>query len=146
MSKPFWQTKQLHEMTHSEWESVCDGCAKCCLVQLQDEETEQLVFTSIACDLLKAGSCQCSDYANRSTKVPSCMTMTPENVEECAEFAPPSCAYRLLLEGEPLPPWHQLQSGSRETIHQTGNSVRGRIKFEREVKLDDLEDYVVDWP
>jgi uncharacterized cysteine cluster protein YcgN (CxxCxxCC family) len=146
MFKPFWQTKSLHEMTHSEWESVCDGCAKCCLVQLQDEETEQLVFTSIACDLLKAGSCQCSDYANRSTKVPSCMSMTPENVEECAEFAPASCAYRLLLEGKPLPPWHHLQSGSRETIHQTGNSVRGRIKFEREVRLDDLEDYVVDWP
>jgi uncharacterized cysteine cluster protein YcgN (CxxCxxCC family) len=146
MFKPFWQTKQLHEMTHSEWESVCDGCAKCCLVQLQDEETEQLVFTSIACDLLNAGSCQCSDYANRSTKVPSCMTMTPETVEECAEFAPASCAYRLLLEGKPLPPSHHLLSGSRETIHQTGNSVRGRIKLEREVKLDDLEDYVVGWP
>lgn len=146
MSKPFWQTKQLHEMTHVEWESVCDGCAKCCLQQLQDEETEQLVFTNIACDLLQAGSCQCGDYVNRSTKVPTCMTMTPENVKECAAFAPASCAYRLLLQGESLPPWHHLQSGSRETIHETGNSVRGRIKFEREVKLDDLEEYVVDWP
>jgi uncharacterized cysteine cluster protein YcgN (CxxCxxCC family) len=146
MSKPFWETKQLHEMTHSQWESVCDGCAKCCLVQLQDEETEQLVFTNIACDLLKAGNCQCSDYANRSVKVPTCMTMTPENLEECAEFAPPSCAYRLLLQGEPLPVWHHLRSGSRDTIHETGNSVRGRIKFVREIKLDDLEDYVVDWP
>ncbi|MFT4629804.1 MAG: putative cysteine cluster protein YcgN (CxxCxxCC family) [Arenicella sp.] len=146
MSKPFWETKQLDEMTHSQWESVCDGCAKCCLVQLQDEATEQLVFTNIACDLLKAGNCQCSDYANRSVKVPTCMTMTPENVEECAEFAPPSCAYRLLLQGDPLPAWHHLRSGSRDTIHETGNSVRGRIKFEREIKLDDLEDYVVDWP
>lgn len=146
MPKPFWQTKKLHEMTHSEWESVCDGCAKCCLQQLQDEETEQLVFTNIACDLLQAQSCQCTDYANRSIKVPTCMTMTPENVEECAAFAPPSCAYRLLLQGEPLPPWHHLQSGSRETIHETGNSVRGRIKFQREVKHDELEDYVVDWP
>lgn len=146
MSKPFWQTKKLHEMTHLEWESVCDGCAKCCLQQLQDEETEQLVFTNVACDLLQAGNCQCGDYANRSIKVPTCMTMTPENVEECTAFAPPSCAYRLLLQGEALPSWHHLRSGSRETIHETGNSVRGRFKYQSEVDLDDLEEYVVDWP
>jgi len=143
---PFWHSKNLGEMTRNEWESICDGCAKCCLMQLEDEETETLVFTNIACDLLDAGSCRCTDYQNRSIRVPSCMTMTPENVGECAEFAPPSCSYRLLLEGQPLPSWHHLISGNRETVHETENSVRNRIVFQSKVDQTKLEDYVVEWP
>ena len=142
----FWQTKSLLDMSHQEWESVCDGCAKCCLTQLEDEDTEQLVFTDVACDLLDAGTCQCTDYNNRSTRVPSCMTMNKENVMQAAEFAPPTCAYRLLLEDKPLPEWHHLNSGQRSSVHDSGNSVRHRVRFERDVRQEDLQDFVVEWP
>jgi len=145
-SEPFWQKKTLFEMSHDEWESICDGCAKCCLTQLQDEQTEQLVFTDVACDLLDDGSCQCSDYVNRSTRVPSCITMNKENVQEAAEFAPPTCAYRLLLERQPLPEWHHLRAGDRSMIHETGNSVRHRVRFARDIDLDGIQDYIVEWP
>ncbi|MEM7357595.1 MAG: YcgN family cysteine cluster protein [Pseudomonadota bacterium] len=146
MTDNFWQQKSLFEMNHEEWESICDGCAKCCLQQLEDDTTGELVFTDVACDLLQSDQCRCSDYENRSTLVPECMTMTSENVTECAEFAPQSCAYRLLLEGKELPAWHHLHSGSRDTIHEAGHSVRGRTRFAREVNLEELENYVVDWP
>ena len=142
---PFWQHKSLFEMTHQEWESVCDGCAKCCLQQLEDEDTGQLVFTNVACDLLDDQSCRCTDYQNRSERVPSCMTMTPDNVVACAEFAPPSCAYRLLLEGESLPEWHPLVAGNQHVIHETGNSVQGQVVLMQDVNRENLEDYVVDW-
>ena len=146
MSDPFWKIKSLAQMSAAEWESVCDGCAKCCLQQLEDEQTGQLVFTDVACDLLDDGNCRCSDYTHRSIRVASCMTLTTENVEQCAEFAPPSCAYRLLIEGQDLPAWHHLVSGSRETIHLTGNSVQGRVRFQRDTDPQKLEDYVVEWP
>lgn len=143
---PFWQTKSLLEMSHDEWESVCDGCAKCCLTQLQDEETDLLVFTDVVCNLLDDGSCQCTDYENRSIKVPNCMTMNKQNVHEAAAFAPPSCAYRLLLTGEELPEWHHLISGNRESVHVSGNSVRHRVRFASDVDPENIEDYIVDWP
>lgn len=146
MSKPFWETKTLFEMSHEEWESVCDGCAKCCLTQLQDEDTEQLVFTDVACDLLDKNTCQCTSYNKRSIKVPTCMTMTKDNVHECAEFAPPTCSYRLLLDGQPLPDWHHLISGDKGAIHKVNQSVRGRVRFMRDVNQQNLEDYVVEWP
>jgi len=146
MTKPFWQSKTLFEMTTDEWESVCDGCAKCCLVQLQDEETEQLVFTDVTCDLLDNNTCRCTDYPNRRERVPTCMVMNVDNVSQCAEFAPPSCSYRLLLEGKSLPDWHHLNSGDTETIKQRGQSVQGRVRSLREIDADALEDYVVEWP
>ena len=145
MDKPFWQSKSLFEMSTDEWEALCDGCAKCCLVQLEDEESGQLVFTDVACDLLNAASCRCSDYPNRSRRVPTCMTMNRENVVHCAEFAPPSCSYRLLLENKPLPEWHHLLTGDTQSIHRAGASVQGRIRFHHEVDDDRLEDFVVDW-
>ena len=142
----FWETKTLFEMTNVEWESVCDGCAKCCLVQLQDEDTNQLVFTDVACDLLDTDSCRCSDYANRSKRVPSCMSMNKENVAQCAEFAPPSCSYRLLLEDKPLPEWHHLKTGNQLSVHRAMASVQGKVRSESSVDAEDIEDYVVTWP
>lgn len=142
----FWETTPLIEMTRSEWESVCDGCAKCCLSQLQDEDTDERVFTDVACDLLDSESCRCTDYKNRSERVPQCMTMTASNVAQAAAFAPPTCAYRLLVEGRPLPAWHHLQCGDVEAVHKCGQSVRNRVRHERDVVGDDLEDYVVYWP
>ncbi|MCH2191123.1 MAG: YcgN family cysteine cluster protein [Gammaproteobacteria bacterium] len=142
----FWESKTLFEMTHEEWESICDGCAKCCLTQLQDDETEQLVFTNIACDLLNDNTCLCQDYDNRSDIVPSCVTMDAGNVEQAAEFAPPTCSYRLLLQGESLPEWHHLITKDKNTIHDKNRSVQGRVVFQREVEEDDYEDHVVEWP
>ena len=143
---PFWKEKSLLDMSHREWESICDGCAKCCLTQLQDEETDILVFTDVACDLLDDESCRCTDYDNRSTKVPSCITMNRDNVEEVAEFAPPTCSYRLLIAGEELPQWHHLVTDSTESVHQSGNSVKHRVRFTKDIDPDDIQDYVVEWP
>ena len=142
----FWETKTLFEMTRDEWESICDGCAKCCLTQLQDEESEQLVFTNVACDLLNENTCLCTNYENRSDRVPSCVTMDAGNVQQAAEFAPPTCAYRLLIQGEQLPEWHHLLSGDKEAVHANKKSVKGRVVFQRDVDEQDYEDYIVDWP
>lgn len=133
-------------MTEHEWESICDGCAKCCLLQLEDDSSQQLVFTDVACHLLDRHTCRCTDYQNRSERVPSCMTMNRKNVEQCAAFAPPSCAYRLLLEGKPLPEWHHLRSGSADTVHLQGRSVRGKARSEKQLGDSSLEDFVVNWP
>lgn len=146
MQKQFWKNKSLFEMSHQEWESICDGCGKCCLQQLQDEDTGELVFTDVACDLFEQQSCRCTDYENRSQKVPNCMTMNKDNVFECAEFAPPSCSYRLLLQGDDLPEWHHLVSGDADMIHQTGNSVSGKVRLQREIDQNEIEDYIVEWP
>ena len=143
---PFWEQKTLAEMTSEEWESICDGCAKCCLTQLQDVVTGQLVFTDVACDLLDDQTCRCSDYQNRSKRVPSCVSMNAENVKEAAEFAPPTCAYRLLVQGDSLPEWHHLKSGSKDTVHQHGQSVRHRVRFQREIDQDEIQDFIVEWP
>ena len=142
----FWEQKSLTQMSTEEWESVCDGCAKCCLTQLQDEDTQTLVFTNVACDLLNDNTCQCTDYDNRSDRVPSCVTMDAGNVEQAAEFAPPSCAYRLLVLGQPLPDWHHLVSGDRQQIHRENRSVQGRVVFQHQVSDEDLEDHIVEWP
>lgn len=142
----FWETKSLQEMSRDEWESVCDGCAKCCLTQLQDEDTDQLVFTDVACNLLDDSNCRCTDYQNRSTRVPSCLTLDQHNVEQAAEFAPPSCAYRLLVQGDSLPEWHHLICGDKNAVHESGNSVRHRVRFERDINEQDIQDYIVDWP
>ncbi len=144
--KPFWQTKSLLEMSEDEWESLCDGCAKCCLQQLEDEDSQQLVFTDVACDLLDSQTCRCTDYPNRSIRVPSCMNLNINNIAQAAEFAPPSCAYRLLYLGDDLPDWHHLQSQSKESVHLSGNSVRGRCRPMASISEDDIEDYVVEWP
>ena len=145
-SNQFWKTKSLSELSQDEWESLCDGCAKCCLVQLQDEQTDQLVYTDVACDLLDCSGCRCTDYKNRSKRVPSCMTLNPENVAKAAEFAPDTCAYKLLVEGQDLPDWHHLKSGDPMLIHKQGFSVKDKVRFLSSVDEDSLEDFVVDWP
>ena len=146
MNNEFWKALPLSEMSHFEWESICDGCAKCCLVQLQDEGTEQLVYTSVVCDLLDCTTCQCTQYAKRSTLVPSCITMKQDNYLECMAFAPESCSYRLLHEGKELPDWHHLVSGDKQAIHQQQRSVRNKVQHLAKVNEDELEQYIVTWP
>ena len=143
--QPFWKVKRLDEMSASEWESLCDGCAKCCLVKLEDEDTEELEYTDIVCDLLDCETCQCSDYPNRAVKVPDCVELTPTNVSQLS-WMPSSCAYRLIAEGKDLAWWHPLVSGEMESVHLAGVSVRGRVLREAEVDMTDLEARIVSWP
>jgi len=141
---PFWQVKQLHEMTPQEWESLCDGCGRCCLVKLEDEDTGIIYTTDVSCRLLDCSTCRCTDYANRHQLVDDCIKLDPDNVDELG-WLPATCAYRLVWEGKPLEDWHPLVSGSSETVHEAGISVRGRVTNETEVEVDDLPDRIVDW-
>jgi uncharacterized cysteine cluster protein YcgN (CxxCxxCC family) len=115
MPPPFWKTKTLGEMTRAEWESLCDGCGRCCLHKLRDDDTGALWWTNVSCRLLDSSTCQCSDYANRRRRVPDCVRLTPDALAEI-DWLPPSCAYRRLQEGQPLSWWHPLVSGGRERL------------------------------
>ena len=132
-------------MTTEEWESLCDGCGKCCLIKLIDDLTDELHFTTVACRLLDCSSCRCGDYANRKTLVPDCVVLSPRVVEEL-QWMPSTCAYRLLREGKELPWWHPLVSGRRETVNEAGISASGRAVSERDVPDGSLPDYISDWP
>ncbi len=140
---PFWKTKTLGEMTRAEWESLCDGCGRCCLHKLRDEDTNEVVFTNVACRLLNIPSCRCADYENRRKWVPDCVKLTPAKLKKI-DWLPPTCAYRLLAEGKDLMWWHPLVSGDPETVHKAGVSVRGRAIRERDA--GPLEDHTVRWP
>ncbi len=141
--EPFWRRKTLAEMTRSEWESLCDGCAKCCLDKLEDEDTGEISYTEVACRLLDLGTCRCTDYANRTRFVPDCVVLTPRTVARLT-WLPSTCAYRLISEGRDLEWWHPLVSGDPETVHRAGVSVRGRAV--PEAVAGDLEDHIVHWP
>ncbi len=141
-AKPFWRRKSLEEMTATEWESLCDGCGKCCLNKIEDVDTGEILPTRVACRLLDLGSCRCTDYGRRTRLVPDCVVLTPANVATIP-WMPASCAYRRLAEGRDLAWWHPLVSGDPETVHQAGISVRGRVISERRLRRP-LEDYVVD--
>ena len=140
---PFWQTKSLSEMNRAEWESLCDGCGRCCLHKLRHDDTEELSFTNVACRLLDLESCQCGDYANRRIHVPDCVSLTAKTLRRI-DWLPPSCAYRRLADGKKLEWWHPLVSGDPETVHTAGVSVRGRAISER--RAGALEDYITEWP
>jgi hypothetical protein len=140
---PFWKRKRLEQMSRAEWESLCDGCGRCCLHKLRDEETEELAWTEVACRLLDTQSCRCADYANRRDRVPDCVKLTAKKVA-AIDWLPPTCAYRLLTEGQDLPAWHPLVSGRPESVHEAGVSVRGKAVPEREA--GPLTRHIVTWP
>lgn len=137
MDKPFWKTKPLADMTRAEWESLCDGCGRCCMNKLEDEDTGRFLYTRAACKLLDTHSCQCTDYPNRARRVPDCVTLTARNVGELG-WLPETCAYRLLDEGKPLAWWHPLVSGRADTVHEAGISVRGVAYSEEGITVDEL--------
>jgi uncharacterized protein len=143
---PFWKTKSLAEMTEGEWESLCDGCGRCCLVKLEDEDTAKIYFTDVGCRLLDSESCRCRDYKNRSARVDDCVRLTAKNLGEL-NWLPPTCAYRLLANGGDLYWWHPLVSGDRETVHAANISVRGRVSSDEDALPEDkIADHIVAWP
>lgn len=145
MSTPpnsFWKEKDLDELSKKEWESLCDGCAKCCLYRLEDEDTKRIYFTNVHCRLLDTETGRCTDYANRSTRVPDCVTITPAVLED-PYWLPRSCTYRLLAEGQDLPAWHPLLTGDSMSVVRAGQRVCGHTICEDEA--DELENHLVDW-
>jgi uncharacterized protein len=144
MAAPFWE-RPLETLDEREWEALCDGCGRCCLHKLEDEDTGELAYTWLACRLLDCDTGRCSDYAYRSAKVPDCLRVTLETVAEY-DWLPPTCAYRLRHLGRRLPDWHPLLSGDPDSVRAAGVSVAGRVVREDEAPDLPLADYVVDWP
>lgn len=135
----------MAEFNEEEWESLCDGCARCCLLKLEDEDTGEVHYTDVVCDLLDLEKCHCSDYPNRHVKVPDCIKLTPESLAEI-DWLPSTCGYRLIAEGKDLYWWHPLVSGDRTTVHYAGIGVRGRCIPEADVTVEGLVERMVTWP
>ncbi|MCA3595946.1 MAG: YcgN family cysteine cluster protein [Methylobacterium sp.] len=145
-TRPFWQAKPLAAMSEAEWESLCDGCGRCCLVKLEDEDTGRIHFTDVGCRLLDGESCRCRDYRNRSSEVPDCVTLRPDNIAGL-HWMPPTCAYRLLAEGKGLPDWHPLVSGRPDSVVEAGVSVKGRLSgHEEDFSVPELVERIRAWP
>jgi len=142
---PFWKTKTLAEMSEAEWESLCDGCGKCCLIGLEDEDTSEIYLTDVACKLFDSKSCQCSNYPERKKHVPDCVKLTPENVPEL-NWLPKTCAYRLVAQARDLFWWHPLVSGDPDTVHAARVSVRGKTRPEGRLQIPGLMKRIRKWP
>ncbi|ACE85298.1 YcgN family cysteine cluster protein [Cellvibrio japonicus] len=140
----FWAAKTLQEMSPDEFESLCDGCGKCCLHKLEDEDTGDVYYTNVACRHLDHDRCRCTRYDQRQQLVAECVVLTPDSVRD-TYWLPETCAYRLVDQGLPLFDWHPLISGDPDSVHTAGMSVAGKVVAENTVALDDLEDYIVRW-
>ena len=144
--EPFWRTKSLEEMDGAEWESLCDGCGRCCLVKLEDEDSGDIHYTDVGCTLLDGTTCRCRSYPTRQKIVPDCVRLTPEVVRTIS-WLPPTCAYRLVAEGRDLYWWHPLVSGDPTTPHEAGVTIRDRLSGpEEDFENEDLFEQIVEWP
>ncbi|MEL6960911.1 MAG: YcgN family cysteine cluster protein [Pseudomonadota bacterium] len=142
----FWETVDLKDMTRAEWEALCDGCGKCCLNKLEDDETGEVALTRVACRLLDDSTCRCVHYENRHQFVPDCIVLDPSTIDQHMYWLPRTCAYRLLHEGRPLADWHPLVSGSAQSVHQAGVSVQDITVSEFDTPEDDWEDHIIEEP
>jgi hypothetical protein len=140
---PFWHVKTLARMNAQEWESLCDGCARCCLEKLEDSDSGEVSYTNIGCGLLDVKACRCTNYDNRKRFMPDCERLTPGNIP-FLKWMPSTCAYKLLSEGKDLPDWHPLVTGDPDSVHKAGISVRGRAVTAEQA--GDFEDHIVTWP
>lgn len=144
MADKWWETVPLKDMSEDQWEALCDGCAKCCLVKLEDEDTGEIAYTRLHCKLLDAETCRCSNYENRKQFVPDCVKLTPDNLG-ALKWMPKTCAYRLIHEGKPLEDWHPLVSGEQSSVYRQDHSIMGRTVSEDTVFEGDEFDWIVDW-
>ncbi len=142
----FWEQHPPNRLTHKEWEALCDGCGKCCLNKLEDEDTGDVDLTCVACRLFDDQTCLCSQYATRHQFVPECIVLSPENMDKNLYWIPETCAYKLLWQGKPLYDWHPLISGDPQSVHAAGVSVQHRTVPEFEVDEDDWDDYIIEEP
>ena len=140
----FWQERELEDLSPSEWEQLCYGCAKCCLNKLEDEDTQAVVYTRVACRLLDSEACRCTDYDKRQALAPHCLQVTPA-MARSEQWLPDSCAYRLVAQGRDLPSWHPLLSGDVSSTVSAGESVAGRVLSEEFVHPDGLDEHVITW-
>ena len=140
----FWEERSLEALTDAEWESLCDGCARCCLHKLEDEESGEIAFTAVRCRYLIEAECRCSDYSNRSKLMPNCIPLRQEDVASLS-WLPSTCAYRLVAEGKPLEAWHPLISGSPDSVHEAGISIRGRVISDEFVHPDGYDEHIIQW-
>lgn len=141
--EPFWRRKPLAEMNAQEWESLCDGCGRCCLIKFDDELSGRILFTNVACRLLDIDTCRCTDYVHRTERVPDCMDLRPPDPQRYRQL-PDTCAYRLLAEGEDLPWWHPLVCGTPAEVIRAGISVSGKVLSEEYIHPDQLVDHIID--
>jgi len=138
----FWQRKTLDGLTHDQWEALCDGCGKCCLHKLQDMETGEVFYTTVACHLLDIPTCRCKDYPNRLIKAPNCLSLSRDSIAKL-DWLPASCAYRLVAAGQDLPDWHYLVCNDREAIHAAGESVCHWALSPVGIDTEDLKTYII---
>lgn len=146
MSDPerFWEHKTLEQLDQTQWEALCDGCAQCCLIKLEDEDSGQIATTSLCCNLLDIDSCRCTDYANRRVRIPDCVELNASTTRQF-NWLPESCAYRRVAQGLPLPDWHYLISGDRDAVHAAQASIRDFAIPESHVHEDEWEECVIRW-
>lgn len=140
----FWRRYPLDALTRPEWEALCDGCARCCLVKLEDEDTGEVAYTNVACRMLDLATCRCGNYALRRQLVAGCVALGPESLERALAWMPKTCAYRLVHEGRDLEDWHPLISGDAASVHRAGVSLRGRMIAEYDVAEEDLPNFVIE--
>jgi uncharacterized cysteine cluster protein YcgN (CxxCxxCC family) len=141
-AQPFWETTSLKDMTRKQWESLCDGCALCCLHKLEDEDTEEVYYTDVHCRYMDTTNCNCTVYLERQEKVPNCVWLTPDQASEF-HWLPDSCAYRVLAEGRKLADWHPLISGDPNSVHEAGVSIKGKGVADDQVAEEDWEDHII---
>ncbi len=142
----FWEDTPLTRMTRQEWEALCDGCGKCCMNKLEDEDTGEVEMTRVACRLFDDSTCQCGQYGTRHQFVPECITLSPKNLDKNLYWMPETCAYKLLWQGKTLPDWHPLLTDRADSVHDAGVSMQGRTLPEFEVHEDDWEDHIIEEP
>ena len=139
---PDWITKPLSDLSPTQWEALCDGCGKCCMAKLQDEETDKLYFTNVACELFNQETCRCRDYDNRTAKIPDCLSLSLNRAHEF-DWLPETCAYRLRAEAKPLPDWHPLMTGVIDSTHRANTSMKNKTVSLKDA--GDLEHHLIDW-
>ncbi|TLS68245.1 YcgN family cysteine cluster protein [Mariprofundus erugo] len=139
----FWEEKSLKEMTNEEWDSLCDGCGRCCVWKFEDEDSGEILYTDIRCRLFNDNTCRCTDYQNRTTLIPDCMD-TRTLTDKQYSWLPDTCAYRLLHEGKPLFDWHPLITGDKDSVHKAGISVRKKTVCGDNLSEDDIMDHIID--